>query len=103
MSAFNEPSSPEEIPAPSALGSLVSAFVEGWVATHPKEEALAWLRATAQVLADRTDKASVVIRLRKKDRDAAKLQAAADLQAVAMFRQMLEGCVARLLPDEDDD
>lgn len=97
-----EPSKPEDLPPPSAERALLSAFVEGFIATYPKDKSLAWLRATAAVLADREEKASVVVRLRKADRDRAQADADANRQAVAIFRQMLEGCVARLLPDPEE-
>lgn len=98
MTAFDEPTKPEEVPAPTADRALLSAFAEAYVATHTHAESLAFLRATAHILADRDEKASVVVRLRKRDRELAQADAIANRQAVALFRQMLEGCVARLMP-----
>lgn len=103
MPIFRDPTKPEDIPPPTAEGRLLSAFVEGFVATHPQAEALALLRATASVLHDREAKSSVIVRLKKADREKQRAEAEADRQAVALFRQMLEGAVARLLPEGDED
>lgn len=106
MSAFREPSKPEDLAVPSADRALVSALVEAFIATRPKPEAIAFLQKTAQILADREERDNVVVRLRKNDRERQLAEAKANREATAMFRQMLEGCIARLnappITDDDD-
>lgn len=94
--AIREPTAPDDIPVPTAEGELLTAFVEAFVATIPREEALAFLQKTAEVLASREERSKVVVTLRKSNRSREAAKMVANRQAVAMFREALEGCVARM-------
>lgn len=83
--------------------SLLAAFAEAYVATQPKADALAFLRKVAQVLADREERDRVVIAMRRGDRARRLAEAKANHDAMTIFRQMLESCVARLNEAPEDD
>lgn len=100
--SFREPNRPESEPAPTPEARLLSAFAEAFVATRPKDEALRWLRVVARILHDREAQSAIVVRLRRSERERQRAEAEADRQAVALYRRMLEGCVARLLPEAED-
>lgn len=79
--------------------SLMRVLVEAHIATLPTKRALAYLNACVVILREREEETKVVsIRRRKNVID----PHLANRQALAAFRVILEGCVARLGENDDD-
>lgn len=100
-----DPTKPDELPAPTPEAALLSALMEAFVATQPKARALFFLRKTAEILSDRENHDAVVVRLKRSERSQHVAERKVNRQSIALFRRMLEGCVARLgedgLPPEE--
>lgn len=92
-----------DAPSPSAERALLSAVMEAYVATHSRAASLLFLRKVAEILAARDVRDSVLVCLHRPDRIGRMEETRANKLATAMFKLMLEGCVARLAEDGSEE
>lgn len=97
MSAYSDPSLPEDLPAPSAELAMMRVVVEAYLATIPRKRAIKQLQLMAELLTQSaaTDANVLPFRL-KHDRDATM---EARRKALAWFRHVLPAWMSALDAD----